>query len=425
MPEKLTVASIEKHARAARRVEVADTSAPGLVLRANLSSSTFVFRWTVQREKRRLVLGTVDGLPLADARAIAHKAADLVRQGFDPDDEWLRQTRTPQAVAPVKRVTWSWTEAREAYLVEIGGPNGLKSATVDDYKKALHHRAFKKFERRFVCDLTDEDLSEALAAYQREQKGKAAEGLRRRVRPFWSYLQRMDIRRKSGVTRRLQIDLPAHRSTAKTIVRWPHPADVAALFAKAIEGELGYASRAVVLLCLTVQRRATVVSASPQDVRDGVWHIPPVHRKTAEKRGDTRIHALPWPAEVAVGNHSDFIFPADRPRKAGDPLPHMSASTLTHALRNANVGFSPHDIRRSFTTTMRILGFAADPALVLDHNEGPRSTMDAHYDSYRDLPRKRELLDVWREYLTGAKTMSDELWYEHTGQKRINKTKKA
>lgn len=439
MPERLTKTIIDKHIADSKvwnkkkekfevkRTELADTGSQGLIVRINQATSDFAFRWTAGKEKRRLVLGPYsnDGLSIDAARRIANKATDLVRQGFDPDEEWLRQLRNPQTVAPVRRVTWTWTEAREAYLDEIGGPNGLKPATVDDYRKALHHRAFKPFERRFVCDLTNEDLSEALAAYQRRQKGDAADGLRRRVRPFWKFLQRMDIRRKSGVTQKIQIDLPAHRSTAKAQVRWPHPADVAALYVKASAGELGYASRAVVLLCLTAQRRATIVSVSPKDVQDGVWNIPPVHRKTAAKRGDNRIHALPWPAEVAVGNHDQFVFPADRPRRAGDPLPHTAASTLTHALRDAGLGFSPHDIRRSFQTTMSILKIKESPVMVLDHNEGPKSTADTFYDAYRDLPEKRAMLQVWRDFLTGERIMSDEDWFKHTGHHRIGRKKAA
>ena len=416
MPQLITKRLIDDLVRAKKMTDIADVRQPGLVVRSGRKRVAFVFVWAHGGFKQRLTLGLVGELAIDDARDLARKAADVVSQGLVPDEDWVRGERNPEAPAlVVKRKTWTFAEARTAFLKEV--EKARKPATFDDYRKALNHKIFQPLERRAVSDITEEEVSEILAAYHREQKGKAAAGLKRRLSPFWTFMQRADNRQASGVRRKLQIDLPKTRYRPGKPKRFPHPSEVAELYAKAAAGELGWASTAVMLLCLTAQRRETIVTAAIDAVYDGIWHIPPVHRKTAEERQDNQVHALPWPKQLEAAGEP-WLFPAKRPRYAGGSVEHMASSTVTHALADAGVGFSPHDIRRTFQTTMAIHEQDESALLILDHNEGPASTQKTHYNAYRDLPKKRKMLTLWQSYVVGKKTMSDDKWLKETGQRR-------
>ncbi|KKL58796.1 hypothetical protein LCGC14_2221770 [marine sediment metagenome] len=419
MPQLLTRRLVDDIVRSGRVTEVTDSRQPGLAVRSGPRKVQFVFVSSPGGRKTRLVLGLAGELQIDDARDLARKASDLVAQGLIPDLAWVRRERNP--VAPemvVRRKTWTFAEARGVYLAEVAV--ALKPATLDDYRKALNHSTLERFKNRPVCDITEEEMSEALAGYHRVQQGNGAAGLKRRLSAFWSFLQRADNRMNSGVRRRLQIDLPPTRYREDKPLRFPHPGEVAALYKRAKAGELGAASAAVMLLCLTVQRRETVVTARIEHVHDGIWHIPPVHRKTAQKRQDNRVHTLPWPEDHLNAAGDPWLFPATRPRRFGLPVGHMAGSTITHAFLGATVGFSPHDVRRSFQTTMSIHGFSeAAAALILDHNEGPATVAKRHYSIYRDLPEKRRMLAIWQALVLGGKKMSDKAWEKETGQKRL------
>ena len=424
MPQKLTRRLVDELVNAGRDTEITDLRQPGLAVRSGPKRANFVFVWSPRGKKSRLVLGSARELEIDEARSLARAAADLVAQGLVPDADWVRRKRAPsdEPVLAVRRSTWTFAEARTVYLAEV--KEARRQATYDDYRKALHHSCLTVLESRPVCDITEEDVSEILARYHAEQKGKAAAGLKRRLSPFWTYMQSAGNRKESGVRRKLQIDLPLMRHVAGKKKRYPHPSDVADLYRRACENNLNptneTANAAVMLLCLSAQRRETVVSAQIDHVFDGLWHIPPAHRKTAEIRGDDRIHVLPWPGFALEANGDPWLFPAARPRKAGNEISHMAGSTVTHTLLDAEVGFSPHDVRRSFQTTMSIHGYAEEAAaLVLDHNEGPVTTAGEHYDAYRNLPAKTAMLKIWHSYVLGKKKMSDGKWYELTGQRRI------
>jgi hypothetical protein len=47
-------------------------------------------------------------------------------------------------------------------------------------------------------------------------------------------------------------------------------------------------------------------------------------------------------------------------------------------------------------------------ALILDHNEGADSVIDAHYDAYEDLPEKTEMLTAWWDILEERELIDEE-----------------
>lgn len=408
MPQLLTKLLVDKLARAGERREVADSRAPGLVLRANVRTSHFEFVWSPAGKKRRIVLGTVAELPIDEARKIANRASDAVRQGYVIDDGWVRDQRVDpdERKLDVADGLWTFAEAREHYLADV--LRSLKASTHADYSGYLHYAELKRLERRPVGQITEEDLSSIVAEIHRSGREGTAEGMKRKLGAMWTWLGRGAVRMRSGVRSKPTIDVPDRTPGKRRKKRFPYPSEVATVLAKARAGECGISSAPLVLLCLTGQRRETCVSVEISDVHDGIWHVPPNRRKTARKRDDQNMHTLPWPAEIVLPKKGKFVFEASRVRRAteGKALGHVSGSAVTHALDEE--GFSPHDVRRSMTTTLRALGYSkADIALVLDHNEGADTVIDDHYDAFQDLPRKTELLEAWWSVLEGKRPFDE------------------
>lgn len=414
MPERLTVDMVRRLRSDGVEREVADARQPGLILRVGRKSATFRYQWSVgssgKQRKNRLVLGDAGELALDDARDLARRAADLVTQGLIPDESWVRSERMPvgdTAVAALDVATGRWTfaEGRAAFLAHIKAKR--KAGTLRDYSDYLGRPELSPFEHRPVDQITEEDLSTACALIHATGREGTAEGMKRKLSSMWTFLQRKHNREKSGVRKRVQLDVPDRTPGKRRPRRFPLPSEIRSVLQRARAGECGIASAPLVLLFLTGQRREAVAAVSTDDVRDGVWHIPPLHRKTADMRDDTRVHTLPWPEELEMPPWGEWVFKAKRKRVGKGAKPHVAGSTLTHALKE--VTWSPHDVRRTLTTVLRHKGYKKERiALILDHNEGGTSVIDEHYDAYEDLPEKTEMLAAWWDVLEGREQIDEE-----------------
>jgi integrase len=352
MPKRLTVEMVRRLQSDGVEREIADARQPGLVLRVGRRSASFRYQWSVgpagRQRKTRLVLGDAAELTLDDARVLARKAADLVTQGMIPDAGWVRFERVPvdkPAVVSLDVSTsrWTFAEARSAFLAHIKA--NRKAGTFRDYSDYLNRPELGRLEHRPVDQITEEGLSMVCAVIHSSGREGTAEGLKRKLSSMWTFLQRQHNREKSGVRKRIQLDVPDRTPGKRRPRRFPLPSEVRAVLRKARAGEYGIASAPHILLCLTGQRRGAVAAVSTDDVRDGIWHIPPLHRKTAAMRDDTRVHTLPWPDELEMPPWGEWVFKAKRKRIGKGAAPHVAGSTLTHALKDE--AWSSHDVRRT------------------------------------------------------------------------------
>lgn len=415
MPEKLTKAGVYRLITGDTQCSVTDTAAPGLELRVRARASVWSYRYEMQGKTRRLILGSADELDLDDARRLARRAADARATRIAVDEDWLRRERNPGGGAhAVGKKTWTLRQAVEAYLTEIAASR--KATTVSDYRHHLQHDALKKLQGRHVDDLTDVEISQTLAKFQKTNGTGAAENIARRIVLLWNWMSRTHNREASGVTHGIRIDLPERRS-GKPRARWPSPTLVAQALNDALAGKLGVASPVIAAIILTAQRRKVIATAELAHIEDGIWYVPPTHRKTAEKRGDRNAHLVPWPAEVALPSSGRYVFPASRVRREGDTLSHVSEFTAAHTLSEM-YGFSPHDVRRTFSTALRMpeSGVPAGHAkLILDHNEEESTVTRRHYDAWRHWPEKLAAIEAWRRIL--AEGVDEDEWRRLTGQR--------
>jgi integrase len=447
----------EAHVKAARKGLPAGAAAydvndgkSGLVLRVGRRQATWAWRTEKATKTIRLSFGSVDFLSLTQARGLAGRAMEQVRdRNSQVDDEWVRGELVRMGLAEppppepkketyadiVARIEaderWTFGEARERFLDEVRRTR--REATWIDYRKMLTVAELRPFENQKVWSIDIGAMARVVAGMHRSGRERHAEHLASVIRPLWTFLALEENRHQSAVKPGSMKGLkPPERSRKEHEEEdddgpgsyVPPVAEVGRILAIAQTGILHpVIAGAVELMILTAQRRRTIVSARRRDfsVEDGVmvWRIPAAFRKTARKRGDNRSHDLPLAGAaraavermLAEDTDSRWLFPGLRPQKAGGAVGHINVSVLNHALRiMPDVIASPHDLRRAITTHgQEDLGFTlAEVKLVLDHNEGHDSddVTESAYSRARRLSKKAAVLDPWREHVEAAAALA-------------------
>ncbi|SDH19872.1 integrase family protein [Bosea robiniae] len=432
MPKKLTEASVKKalaDGAAGLSYDVTDAGAAGLILRAAPRGSSWLVRFMWGGSFKRLRLGPVDLVSLTVAREIAAAARTLIReQDICPTEAWVHDQLVrrrvlakpePEHVSPPKPTTWTYSEAVEHYLTEV--KRTRRERTWSDRRDMLNIVEMRPLRDRPVGSIARREIATVVAEIHRSGRERHAAHLCEAVRPLWTWLAGDAQQLRSGV---LSTDMAQLRAPEKTNREGvddggyvPPPAEIGRILKIAQAGVVDEVlADALLLMLFTAQRRRSVVNARLTDFieePDGslTWAIAPIHRKTG--RGKKRTHDLPLPstpaamvrrriAAVAADEESEspWLFPATRPRRAGDEVSHVHADSLTHLL-DALPGSdaAPHDIRRGFTTHLEdLLGLdASELKLVLDHSEGKSGddVTEKHYSRARRLARKAAMLEPW------------------------------
>ncbi|MCE4224045.1 integrase family protein [Methylobacterium sp. C25] len=451
------VARMIREAAAPAR-DVADGQCPGLTLRLTPTAATWSVRFRHDGKPLRIKLGDAGAWSLAQARSVAVDVRRHVEAGHgEPDPAWIELKRAAMAARgeeaaavpaymPRERApeTWTYGEARAAWrewMQREAAAGGLRDATVRNYSGVVGGPAMRALDARYISRIEAPDVAAVVEILVAEGKRSTAKDVVRVTRRFWDWLAEPAQVRRSGAKPGVMAGLKAPKLGSTKLRRhFPLVPEIAHMLAVAQHGVLSDSvGMAIELLSYTAQRRLSVVKArvdefEPWPARPdwGLWWQG--HRKiargspTAEepRRG---AHALPLPPHVwwrvqaylrrttadAVergGERSEWMFPAGRPRRFGDPVSHLAEDTLTHAVaampgRRA----SPHDVRRAFATVLQRDHnvSAATVGMVLDHaNSDLLQVVDGNgmtrrYTGDQMLELKAPALSAWTEALVAAR----------------------
>lgn len=396
------------------RQELHDLRAPGLFLRVQPRGSKWGWRTALSGKTIRLDLGPLDEWTLTEARVVAGAASAMIKSRLGvPTSDWLHQQRIKHGkIEPEIRETatnareftqWTFAEGRDAYLAEVR--RTLRPATYNDYRHMLHVSELDELQSEKIARITRLRLASIVATVHQSGRERYAGKLADTLRPMWRWLgddaQTLRSGVEAGVMERLKAPAASRRDDSDDDEgRYVPPLiEVGRILAMsrilAFDPQIG---TAIALLCYAVQRRRAIVSARIRefvpigDGSEGLWRMPPAHRKTADKRGDRRHHVVPLPlgiwaivqTQIERADGSEWLFPAFRPKRAGGAVSHMNESILTRGLLlMPGITASPHDLRRAFATHGEaMLGWSlADSKAILDHNEGV-PTNDVTRESY-------------------------------------------
>lgn len=417
-----------------KRHEITDARQRGLEIRVGARAAVWSFRWEKAGKSSRIELGGIDEWDITKAREIAAEAATAVRSGITPDDEWMRQQRIKRgkltesfAPEPVQVLTWDWDEAVAKYLVEAQRTKRLK--TLNSYRNLLKTPELQRFHGRAVATITLKDMTLAIADVHSRGVESQAEHVASVIRPMWTFLSHLTKQDESGVTdRRLMEYLeapPRSRSiTRRKVTKYAPPLhEVGRMLAIArsgvFEAKIG---AGIELLLFTVARVNAVAGAYAEDFgaindTEGLWSMPPSHRKTAENRGEQGDHIVPLPAPAWTvvqrmldlnddGDSNPHLFRGFRPKRKGGPVNAMADSNLQHNMMySPGIVMTPHDMRRAFNTigAKKWRWTLQQCKTILDHNEG-RASDDVTVINYlwSGLHEKWDMMRLWCQLLNEA-----------------------
>lgn len=414
--ETLTSEGINSLIREARETgaaprDIADGGCQGLTLRLTPTAAVWSIRFRHAGKPLRIRLGDAREWTLAQARSVAGAVRDHVGAGQGvPAEEWISLKRAalaakgevptfmPRDKGPA---TWTFGEARAAWgawMRREAEAGLLRDATVRNYLGVMGGPTMRTLDARIVSRLAVADVAAVVETLLAEGKRSTARDVVRVSKRLWSWMGDPARRHLSGADPNSMSGLKAPEMGTNPTRRYPRLPAVAYMLAVSQHGVLSTpVGGAIQLLIYTAQRRLSVVKArvdefEPWPAREGwgIWWQG--HRKIgqgAPTEDDPRhgAHALPLPphvwwrmqiylsasrfeAEVRGVQRSEWMFPAARPRRVGDPVRHLSPHTLTHAVAAMpGIEASPHDVRRAFATLcQRDLGVATPMVgMVLDH----------------------------------------------------------
>jgi integrase len=360
-------------------------------------------KYRIGKTEKRLILGAYPEMTLRQARDRRDEARKQLRDGLDPSVE-RKKTKAAQAAGPsqtLQRFAEDWHAARE-------------SGWRPHYAKAVLSRLkLDIFPTLGSVPIGDVTAPMVLTTLQRIEK-RGSLDVARRVRQHLSDVFRIAIAvgaakydPAAGLDRALKARTRSRRPAVQSIEQARRV--LAAVEATNVEPTTRLASR---LLALTAVRPAMVRLAESKEFEDldgplPIWRIPAAKMKlTAERRSDLGFEFIVPLAPAAVdvvqtalsSFSTELLLPSARKMA-------MSDATLSKIYRSA--GFTdihvPHGWRATFSTVMNELAAIENRVgdrdiidLMLAHVP---STVEAAYNRYAYLPRRRELALEWAELL--------------------------
>ncbi|UYO00175.1 MAG: integrase family protein [Devosia sp.] len=442
MPATINAAIVAKAKADARpgakRYEVSDSRAKGLVLRVGPSGAVWQFRYAVDKRDVRLAIGDVDTWTIAEARDLVVRGQAMLRDRSGlPNAEWIERmlvrtgkiaeaTMAPAPEKPRDVFRWTFEQGRAAFLYEM--KRTKSPVTAADYRQKICAAEFEPFQKRPLPTIARTEMAGVVGKIHRSGRETHAANTARVISAAWSWFEKDQQISDAGVIPGVMRGLKAPERTrrpSKRMVADPTLEDLGRVIAIARSGAIDpIIGCAVEFVVWSVQRRRAVASAKIEDFRpldgdeEGLWYVYADDRKRSD--GDAHVVPLPaaawacvkravaiveadWQGRLASDPdvpRPEYLFPQTRARRRGMPLTHLNPSTLTHAMGfMPGVTSSPHHVRAIFGTYgERILGFSRPTTrLILDHSEGgTRSDVTGrHYSLHDGTHEKWPVMRKW------------------------------
>jgi integrase len=346
-------------------------------------------RYRKGKKEEKLTLGRYPILSLADARDMCTEARrHAVHSGGTP-----RDVVNPPVPATFKELAEQW------YTQNI---SGWSKTHITDVRHKLDAYLLPQLGDKPVISITTQDLISTfkpMILHDILPSMDKARIIAGQVLQFSLSL--------GEVTHNVALDLkgllPPSR-TKRHFASLTVPSDVTRLI-RAIKGYQGtpVVRTALLFSAYTFQRPGEIRKAEwPEfDFNENLWRIPAAKMKARRK------HVVPLAHQVVtllqnlrpLTGTGQFIFPAIGRSKAG--VVPMSENTITSALHSMGFGrdeMSAHSFRSLASTNLNEQGWDSD--LIerqLAHSES--NAVKASYDFSAKLPRRREMMQAWADWL--------------------------
>ena len=372
----------------------ADSKTHGLYLAVHKGGSkSWTFRFQLAGKRRRMGLGPVDAIGLAEAREAALAARRVVLAGIDPIEQRRASVAAGRAAA-AKLLTFEQV-AEECVASRRAGWRNAKHAA--QWTATLAAYVYPVFGRVPVDQVDTGLVVRALKAIW-ETKPETATRVRQRIEAVLSYAMAHGYapRRDNPAQWRGHLDAILPPPTKVRRVEH-HPAlpysDVPAFMA-GLRAQPGTAARALEFAILTAARTGEVIGARWRefDLKGRVWTVP------AERMKAGREHRVAL-SEAAVallgkpGKPDAYVFPGG---KAGKALSNMAL--LMTLRRMGRDDLTAHGFRSTFSDwCAERTAFPSEVReMALAHAVGDK--VEAAYRRGDMFEKRRRLADAWAKY---------------------------
>jgi integrase len=356
-------------------------------------NKSWLFRFKLNGKERRMGLGSLHVVGLANAREEAERCRKLVREGKDPIE--LRDSeRIAQRVEKATSETfdaWATVYMRDH---EAGWRNPKHR---DQWRHTLRDYASPVIGKVPARSILVSHIVDILRPIWIE-KNETARRVRGRIEAILDYAADPDDANyvnPAAFTKQLRKKLPKLPTSKQPKHHPALPYLEAVTFMAALRLQKGTSARALEFLILTAARTGEVIGATWSEIDFGerVWTVP------ANRMKGKREHKVPLSnAAMAVlkdmhVKQNRYVFPGDRENR---PFSNMAMDMLLRRMRRNEI--TVHGFRSTFRTwAAEKTNFQREVAeAALAHAKGDK--LEASYERGDFFDKRRKLMDAWAKF---------------------------
>jgi integrase len=365
-------------------------------------AKSWLYRFSLHGRAREMGLGSLNAIPLVDARAAAAACRRQRQGGVDP----IEARRIEQARARLdaaKSVTFEYCADR--YI----------AAHETSWRNAKHRAQWKSTLSTYVYPVcgplpvgaVDTAIVSKIIEPLWSTKPETASRVRGRIESVLDWAKVNGFRQGENPARwkgHLEFVLPK-RSKVRRVKHHPAlPYDEIPAFMAELREREGQSARALEFLVLTAARTEATIGAllSEVDFDEKLWTVPP------DRAGTKMMEDDPRPRRVPLSDRAIKILKA-LPRENGNPYlfiggnvgKPLSNMAMLELMRDMRPGFVPHGLRSTFkdwcAETTNYPNEVSEAALW----HAVADKVEAAYRRGDLFEKRRRLMAEWSKYCTG------------------------
>ena len=369
-------------------------------------SKSYVFRYTLQGKEKRIGLGSIHTVTLADARESAKAARKMLLEGIDPGKA-NREKRAAKISVP------TFKEACARYI-SVMKCEWTNQKHIDTWESTLRMHIEPTIGAMRVDTILTGDVVRALETIWMTMP-ETASRTRQRVEKIFDWCKTSGYRSAENPARWrgcLEYLLPKPSKTQKVenqpALDWRRVPD----FMTELESEAGFAAKALKLsiLCAMRSRETRLLRWDEVDMSEKIITIP------ADRMKARREHRIPLSSEalkllkgIERVEGEELVFPG---RKHGEP---MSDATMLRVIQRMNNRREEKFVDAKTGKSIVVHGFRASfKTWATEATAYPRELVEsalahtiwnkteAAYQRGDALDKRRRLMNKWAAYISGA-----------------------
>lgn len=367
------------------------------------TNRSWLLRWEQHGRDRWLGLGPLADFSLEEARARAHKARQLIKDGIDPISE-RKKARAAAALDAARQMTFR-EAARQYHALHEASWKSRK--TRREFLAMLERHAFKKIGALSVADIDTGRVLAVIEALWTTQP-ILANRIRGRIEKIleWSTIRGYRSGDNPAAWRNhLRAALPAVGKISKVEHLAALPYAELPAFLTALRTHSGVGVAALEFLILTAARTGEVIRAtwSEFDLQEKVWTIP------AERMKAAKAHRVPLADRAmailgALPREAEYVFIGAR---KGQHISDVAMIKLVRRMGHSDIAV--HGFRATFKTWASERTAYPDPLVEMCLAHAVGNAVEAAYRRTDLLDKRRRLMAEWATYCTTPTPVAGEV----------------